>query len=152
MARDRKSSPSTKGRVGQKLIKTVAIEAARAVREAKRAAHSNPARHGWLVRHMERQNGRCAYCGIPMFLSPHRGKADCRATLDHVVPLARSGPDSEANTVAACQACNTAKGDLSAQLFRHHPFCIARKKYAAALPPVGPPVKLTVVTVRKRRR
>ena len=85
-----------------------------------------------------------------MFLSPRRGKADRRATLDHVVPLARGGPDSEANTVAACEACNGAKADISAQLYRLSAFCIARKAYAATVPER----KTTplIVTLRKPSR
>ena len=85
-----------------------------------------------------------------MFLSPRRGKADRRATLDHVVPLARGGPDSEANTVAACVACNTAKADISAQIYRFSAFCIARKAYAATVPERQ--AKPIIVTIRKPPR
>ena len=125
-------------------------EAARAVRDAKRAAPANPARREWLVRHVERQEGRCAYCGIPISVSSRRRKGECQATLDHVEPLARGGADSEANTVAACEPCNKAKGALSAQLFRYSPFCLARKQYAETQP-VRAPVKLTVTVSRRRR-
>ena len=136
-------TPPSKGRIQQTLKQ-------QAAREIARNRTRNPARHNWLVRHMERQAGRCAYCGIPMFMSPGRGKADRRATLDHVVPLTRGGADSEANTVAACEACNAAKADISAQLYRLSAFCIARKAYAATIPErKAAPI---IVTVRKPSR
>jgi 5-methylcytosine-specific restriction endonuclease McrA len=141
----RNAERSTKGRMRQALKKHLAIGAAKALHK-----HNSPDRHDWLVRHMERQDGRCAYCGIPMFLAARRGKADRQATLDHVVPLARNGPDTEANTVAACQACNTAKADMNARAFRASPFCIARKAYADTLP--DRPAATLTVTVRRRRR
>jgi len=110
----------------------------------------------WLARHFERQNGRCAYCGIPMLLPPFRIKkpADRRATLDHIVPLVRGGADSEANTVAACDACNGAKGNMTALAFRLSAFCIERKALAATVPEpkAAKPVKPLVVIVRKRPR
>jgi 5-methylcytosine-specific restriction endonuclease McrA len=111
----------------------------------------------WLARHFERQNGRCAYCGIPMLLPPLRGRKprDRRATLDHVLPLVRGGADSEANTVAACLACNAAKGgDMTAQAFRLSAFCIARQAFAATVPEpkAATPMKPVIVIVRKRRR
>lgn len=114
----------------------------------------NPAGHIWLGRHFERQNGRCAYCGIPMLLPPLRGRKprDRRATLDHVLPLARGGADSEANTVAACLACNAAKGgDMTAQAFRLSAFCIARQALAAKVPE-RKTLKPVIVTLRKRPR
>lgn len=79
---------------------------------------------------------------------------DCQATLDHVKPLARGGADSEANTVAACVACNTAKGVMTAPMFRISAFLIARKAYAATVPvPPPPPKPVThTVVVRKRPR
>ena len=140
--------PPSKGRVQQSLKQQVARAVARTIVR-------NPAGHIWLARHVERQNGRCAYCGIPIFLPPERGKDDRRATLDHVVPLVRGGADSEANTVAACLACNNAKGgDMTAQAFRLSEFCIARKAFAATVPmvPERKPVKPLTVIIRKRRR
>jgi 5-methylcytosine-specific restriction endonuclease McrA len=139
------SSPPSKGRKQQALQKLVAREIARTVTR-------NPAGHIWLARHVERQNGRCAYCGIPVFLPPKHGKEDRRATLDHVVPLVRGGADSEANTVAACLACNNAKGGaMTAQAFRMSAFCIARKAFAATVPE-RKTAKPVIVKVRKRPR
>jgi 5-methylcytosine-specific restriction endonuclease McrA len=111
----------------------------------------NPDRHAWLVRHMERQNGRCAYCGIPMLLNAHgRKEADRQATLEHVIPLSRHGHDSEENTVAACAACNSAKAIMTAAAFRMSEFLKARKAHAATVP--EHPRKPVVVEVRKRVR
>ena len=140
------ASPPSKGRIQQRLKQ-------QAERQFKKMQGRNPAGHIWLARHFERQNGRCAYCGIPMLLPSLRGKkkpANRRATLDHVVPLVRGGADSEANTVAACVACNTAKADISAQIYRFSAFCIARKAYAATIPErKAAPI---IVTVRKPSR
>ena len=141
MARGLKTTPPGKGRIQQSLKQQAAREIARM--RTRNLGHPN-----WLVRHMEHQNGRCAYCGIPIFLPTDRGKADRRATLDHVLPLARNGADSEANTVAACAACNAAKADMSAQAFRLSAFCIARKAYAATVPER----KAVTITARKRRQ
>ena len=106
----------------------------------------------WLARHVERQNGHCVYCGIPMFLPPARGrKKDRLATLDHVVPLAHGGADSEANTIAACEACNTAKADLSALVFRNSAFLAERKAYAATISD-RPPMPVIVKVRRPKQK
>ncbi|MGW1840355.1 HNH endonuclease [Streptomyces sp. NPDC002067] len=41
--------------------------------------------------------GGCAYCDGPA------------EELDHVIPLARGGPDAPSNVVAACRSCNASK-------------------------------------------
>jgi 5-methylcytosine-specific restriction endonuclease McrA len=46
-----------------------------------------------------RDQGICAYCGV-----------ENATTVDHVLPVARGGDDSEANLVCACVKCNTSKG------------------------------------------
>jgi 5-methylcytosine-specific restriction endonuclease McrA len=144
MARGPKPGEPSKRRLQQALEKFVAT------RKVPKPREPNPAHREWLARHYERQDGRCAWCGIPMFLPPARGrKPDRRATLDHVMPLARKGADSEANTVAACETCNATKANMIPQLFRLTPFLIARKAYAAKVPEG---VKKLTVTVRKRRQ
>jgi len=143
----RKKSPPRKIRVRETLKQ-------QAERQFAKLQGRNPAGHIWLGRHFERQNGRCAYCGIPMFQSPDRGRKprDRRATLDHVLPLARGGADSEANTVAACLACNNAKGgDMTALAFRLSEFCIARQALAAKVPG-RKTLTPVIVTLRKRPR
>lgn len=52
----------------------------------------------------QRQHYACAYCGC----------LDCPEnpiSIDHLIPLAKGGRNSPINIVAACLACNTAKGD-----------------------------------------
>ena len=141
MARGLKANPHTKGRFQQTLKAKVAREIAKIPRTRSASGHD------WLIRHMERQNNCCAYCGIPISLKPHRGKADRHATLDHVVPLALNGADSEENTVAACEACNNAKGHMNLQSFRATPFFQARKAYAATVP-----VRQTLTIIVKPRK
>jgi hypothetical protein len=49
---------------------------------------------------------RCVYCGAGEEVAP--------LTVDHVEPRMRGGDRSPGNLVAACAACNTAKGSLPA--------------------------------------
>jgi len=67
----------------------------------------------WLDELRRAQGNRCAYCERPF-----RAETDARATLDHVVALARGGPDTRENCVAACHRCNQAKRDMDAETFR----------------------------------
>ena len=65
---------------------------------------------------MAATGGRCWYCGD--HLPRHR------VTMDHVVPLARGGDDSEGNLVIACLPCNDRKGaghleDFRLRIARH---------------------------------
>lgn len=47
-----------------------------------------------------RDQHRCQYCGSPK-----------RLTLDHVIPRSKGGTHTWDNVVAACERCNTTKGD-----------------------------------------
>lgn len=69
-----------------------------------------------------RCNCRCYYCGIELRCDPtHEPYRDwllLRGTglvmvLDHLFPIIRGGPDVRENLVAACSACNLAKGWLT---------------------------------------
>ena len=57
----------------------------------------------------QRHMARCAYCGrdllvdFDIYMSAH---------LDHLVPQAKGGDDSEENKVLACSVCNILKGDF----------------------------------------
>lgn len=52
----------------------------------------------------------CAYC---------RGPLDTfGCAVDHIIPLARTGPHTLENLTVACQPCNRAKGDLLESEFR----------------------------------
>ncbi len=66
-----------------------------------------PEEHSRVVRFLARRDGgfACAYCGS--VLSPSA------ATLEHVVPLSKGGPDDAENMVIACFECNNLAGDLS---------------------------------------
>jgi hypothetical protein len=55
-------------------------------------------------------------------------------TLDHVIPLAKGGPDTFDNTVAACHACNQAKGMLDLGEFSTHPIRLQRLTAANTAP------------------
>lgn len=47
---------------------------------------------------LDRDHHTCAYCGRPA------------ATVDHLIPVSRGGPNTSHNLVAACAACNRRKG------------------------------------------
>jgi len=55
------------------------------------------------MRLLERDKGRCAYCGA---------KA---ATVDHILPRCQGGETTWLNTVAACFKCNNKKGSRTAK-------------------------------------
>lgn len=52
------------------------------------------------------QNGRCAYCGIPIYFDIERDVSE-----DHVIPLTRGGSDAIGNILLACRSCNAQKND-----------------------------------------
>ena len=58
----------------------------------------------------DRDGNKCRYCGK----KPTRENP---LTKDHVVPIARSGPDRHDNIVAACRQCNMAKGSQAVEEF-----------------------------------
>lgn len=63
----------------------------------------------------EAQNWRCAYCAAAMTDDAAHPIA---ATVDHVAPRAVGGRDEPLNLVAACRACNGARGaDIDAWTF-----------------------------------
>jgi len=57
-----------------------------------------------------KQDFCCHWCGLRL-VSPYRREHCHRATVDHVIPRAKGGTDTRDNRVAACFACNQAKGD-----------------------------------------
>lgn len=75
------------------------------VSEHIRLTVSNPERH-WKVppvnrrEVLKRDNYTCQYCGSTRKL-----------TIDHVIPRSKGGSHSWDNVVAACERCNSAKGD-----------------------------------------
>jgi 5-methylcytosine-specific restriction endonuclease McrA len=83
--------------------------AARAARKAfKRGATVERFRD---VEVLERDGWRCQICGVA---TPKRLRGTFGPTapeVDHIVPLARGGAHSRANTQCACRRCNLAKSD-----------------------------------------
>ena len=72
---------------------------------------------------LRRDRHACAYCG---------GRAE---TVDHILPASRGGRWEWANTVAACESCNSRKGDRTpteARMpLRFRPFVPTRAQLAA---------------------
>lgn len=60
-----------------------------------------------LIRFISGRDGgcTCAYCG--------KGLSENEATLEHVIPISKGGPDIPANIVIACKKCNEAAGSMS---------------------------------------
>lgn len=77
----------------------VAIESQR--RRARRRGLDEHFTRADVRRQIVMQDGRCFWC-----------EADIRAqhSIDHLIPLSRSGDDSAANIVLACDHCNASKG------------------------------------------
>lgn len=69
---------------------------------------------------------------------------DRHPTIDHIIPLCGGGPDTFENTVAACSACNGAKGSLPPEDFQASAFLKARKQIANT-----PPDRLSVAIGNK---
>jgi 5-methylcytosine-specific restriction endonuclease McrA len=83
-------------------------------------------RRTWRSFRYEQQSGRCAYCQQLLIESEIFAKLHNSLTLDHMVPLAKGGPDTYENTVASCYACNQAKGMLDLAQFVTHPIRMER--------------------------
>lgn len=66
-------------------------------------------RRRWLEHHLDVQNGRCAYCGVEISIFRTDGAQFLYATVDHIIPLSKRGPDRVENTLGACRRCNLAK-------------------------------------------
>ena len=86
----------------------------RAERHARRSRYLDGRRT--LKRAALRDCGRrCVYCGERLELDT--------ATLDHVYPRARGGPNLPGNLVPACEGCNQMKADmLPFEFFTRYPW------------------------------
>ena len=69
----------------------------------------------WLKKERRRVRGRCHFCKGDTTSPGSNGPF--AATVDHVVPLARRGPDNPSNWRLACFTCNQLKGDASERDF-----------------------------------
>jgi hypothetical protein len=84
--------------------------------------NSHQARARWIRRVRSKllsTEGTCFYCGgelLPEW-----------ATLDHVEPRSRGGPDEEWNVLLACRRCNNRKGARSIES------CVCQLKRGAGL-------------------
>ncbi len=82
----------------------------------------------------ERQNHRCCYCTLVMFL-PHEAHNHANmATIEHVLPKFHGGTDEDGNLAAACRRCNALRRTLNyisfmralAVIFTRYPTAKAR--------------------------
>jgi len=62
----------------------------------------------------EKFQHKCVYCGKADYDNP-----GLRFEVDHIIPRSRGGPDKVSNLVYACEPCNKAKGNMSAEEFGH---------------------------------
>lgn len=59
-----------------------------------------------IVAIWEELQGRCAYCGISIFLDMEKD-----VTIEHIIPITRGGTGDLSNITLVCLSCNTSKGD-----------------------------------------
>ncbi|KAG2494853.1 hypothetical protein HYH03_007093 [Edaphochlamys debaryana] len=69
-----------------------------------------------FLRDQERSRGvlSCHYCGVSPLRIVHWSappNEPYKATVDHVIPVARGGPDHPSNMVVSCFPCNAKKAD-----------------------------------------
>lgn len=97
------------------------------------------------------QGGKCFYCGKKISLDD--------ATIDHVVPKAMGGDNTEANTVACCHSINhafghaTPKEKLTALINADGRIdcpSVAKKKTAPLSPPAVPVASTTVTGLHEK--
>ena len=73
-------------------------------------AENKAVRESLRERVYKKTPGLCWYCGIGI----HAGNR----TMDHVIPRASNGDDTEENLVPCCRDCNRLKGNLTIEQFR----------------------------------
>lgn len=62
----------------------------------------------------EKQGRKCPYCSSDLIVN---GEIVSNFNIDHILPLSRGGKDSIENMTLACVACNSAKGNMTAEEF-----------------------------------
>lgn len=67
-------------------------------------------RRSWILQRMSMQENKCALCGERMVWSRSTELIAHKATLDHIIPLSKGGPDEFHNTQAVHWSCNQIKG------------------------------------------
>ena len=101
-ARERAKAP-----VGYRVARQVTTELRRA--RKKSTGPNDLTRHQWETIKAT-YNHCCAYCG----------KKQKRLTMDHVIPLVKSGHHTASNVVPACVRCNVQKHDKDAPSHQPH--------------------------------
>lgn len=79
-------------------------------------------RQGIIEELIAREGGRCRYCKVEVrrnWLEDNRFDDD--ATIDHIIPKAKGGPNHISNYALACRRCNHAKGDRTVEEFLADP-------------------------------
>lgn len=79
----------------------------------------NPGLRRQHRRELRRLDGRCAYCG--------RVCPEKKATLDHIIPFGRGGANTVGNLALACDRCNYAKENLTAEEYLRRLIDAARR-------------------------
>lgn len=74
------------------------------------------------LRIWNKTNGHCWYCGRELVLEEGTGDRQCinTFTVDHLIPLSRSGRDEISNKVPACFRCNKRKANRTLDEYRHN--------------------------------
>lgn len=67
-----------------------------------------PKRNKTLVYLFNAQSGKCGYCKVDTTLELNKPTT---ATIDHIVPVSEGGNSALFNLVAACNDCNSRKGN-----------------------------------------
>ena len=63
-----------------------------------------------IERLLIQDNGKCVYCGTPVYVKEKDGWIyDDTATIDHVIPKSKGGINHIDNTVLCCNRCNSEK-------------------------------------------
>jgi len=84
-------------------------------------ANKQNIRHrAFVARQAQKQGMWCIYCRQKMVIRAKthgRNPPDNMATKDHIVPKVRGGRNWMTNFLVCCQACNSERSDLPADLF-----------------------------------
>lgn len=67
-------------------------------------------RHAWIIKQLVRKHGgKCVGCNEQVTIDDET--KNTHATIDHVIPLSKGGPDTLANMALMCHLCNWRKGN-----------------------------------------
>lgn len=71
-------------------------------------------RKGVLTKLFNQQSGACPYCGEDMVLELGQSNT---ATIEHIIPKSKGGPNAEFNYMAVCSSCNNERGNQPLGLY-----------------------------------